>query len=296
MNKRISIIDTETASMKGNICEMGIAKFTTSGSKLVLEESYSEIVDPQQKIDFEAMNVHHITETMVKGKPLLEEVLPLCSLAESDYVVAHNISYEEAVLPESYFPEGIKRLCTLKLARMLYPKGTVASHKLGVLFYTFGLDQDERVKSFDGEWHRSLFDVFITGLVLEYMLIQNELTIDEAYTLLYDPTVCKGGKKYNKGTPWKDIILEDYDYVEYTFNNTDLSEEELSYLETLLEEYYYLKEEQLDVVGFGKLKGGSWKESVLSDRGYVQWAVNTLQWRNSDELAYVKGLLSGESV
>ncbi len=294
---RISIIDTETASMKGNICEMGIAEFTTSGSKLVLEESYSEIVDPQQKIDFEAMNVHHITEAMVKGKPLLEEVLPKCSLAESDYVVAHNISYEESVLPESYFPEGVKRLCTLKLARMLYPKGTVASHKLGVLFYTFGLDQDDRVKSFEGEWHRAEWDTLITGLVLEHMLIQNELTIDEAYTLLYDPTVCKGGKKYERGVPWKDIILDnkDYDYVEYTFNNTDLSEEELSYLETLLKEYSYLKEEQLDVVGFGKLKGGSWKESVVSDRSYVQWAVNTLQWRNSDELAYVKGLLSGES-
>lgn len=118
-----------------------------------------------------------------------------------------------------------------------------------------------------------------------------------SHSLRFYVSVCKGGKKYNKGTPWKDIILDnkDYDYVEYTFNNTDLSEEELSYLETLLEEYSYLKEEQLDVVGFGKLKGGSWKEGVVSDRGYVQWAVNTLQWRNSDELSYVKGLLSGES-
>ena len=293
---KIAIIDTETASMKGNICEMGIARFTTSGSNLILESCHSDIVDPQEKIDFEAMNVHHITESMVKGKPLLEEVLlPKYSLAESDYVVAHNLSYEEAVLPEDYFPEGIKRLCTLKLARMLYPKGTVASHKLGVLFYTFGLDQDERVKAFEGNWHRASYDTFITGLVLEYILLQNNLSIDEAWEKLYDFKTCRGGNKY-KWEKWLDIIQKDYDYVDHTFKNVELDQEELDYLEELLEEYSHLKEEQLDLIGFGKLKGKSWKESVVSDRGYVVWAVNTLQWRNPDELAYVKGLLSGEGV
>lgn len=235
---KISIIDCETASMKGNVCEMGLSNFISlRGGKLKLQDCYSDLVNPQQKIDYEAMNVHHITEHMVKGKPFLNEILHKYSLEESDYVVAHNIIYEEAVLPEEYFPQDIKRLCTLKLARKLYPKGVVDSHKLGVLFYTFGLDRDERVKSFEGDFHRANWDAFITGLVLEHMLIQNELTIEEAYQLVQpkvnDITVCNF-KKFD-GQKWETLIQQETSYVQWLLANIEWKDsKEKEYVDSLL--------------------------------------------------------------
>lgn len=232
---KISIIDCETASMKGNVCEMGLSNFISRrGGKLKLQDCYSDLVNPQQKIDYEAMNVHHITEHMVKGKPFLNEILHKYSLEESDYVVAHNITYEEAVLPEEYFPQDIKRLCTLKLARKLYPKGVVDSHKLGVLFYTFGLDRDERVLEFNGNFHRSDFDTLITGLVLEYMLFDKGITIEEAYKLVQpDITVCKF-KKYS-GKSWKDVVKADESYTEWLLENIEWNcDKEKAYVTDLL--------------------------------------------------------------
>ena len=236
---KISIIDCETASMKGNVCEMGISKFiSTPSGKLELQDCYADLVNPRQKIDYEAMNVHHITEYMLKGKPFIEEILlPKYSLEQSDYVVAHNIVYEEAVLPEEYFPQDIKRLCTLKLARKLYPKGVVDSHKLGVLFYTFGLDRDERVQTFEGKFHAALFDTLITGLVLEYMLVDKGITIEEAYQLVQpkvnDITVCNF-KKFD-GQKWETLIQQETSYVQWLLANIewkDLKEKE--YVDSLL--------------------------------------------------------------
>ena len=232
---KISIIDCETASLRGNVCEMGLSNFISlKGGKLKLQDCYSDLVNPQQKIDYEAMNVHHITEHMVKGKPFLNEIMHKYSLEESDYVVAHNIIYEEAVLPEEYFPQDIKRLCTLNLARKLYPKGVVDSHKLGVLFYTFGLDRDERVKTFKGTWHSALFDTLITGLVLEYMLVDKGITIEEAYKLVQpDITVCKF-KKYS-GKSWIETVKADEAYVEWLLENIDWNcDKEKAYVTDLL--------------------------------------------------------------
>lgn len=256
----------------------------------------SDYINPLKPISWGAMGLTGITNEMVEGKPTFEEVIPKYKVhSDTKYVVCHNMSFDSRFFPEDFTPKGVKLLCTYRLAKMLIQKSLCENHKNATLYYYLGCYKNPFGKEHIEKAHDALSDVLMTANVLVEMLIQNELTIDEAYTLLYDPTVCKGGKKYERGTPWKDIILEDYDYVEYTFKNTELSEEELSYLETLLEEYSYLKEEQLDLIGFGKLKGGSWKESVISDRGYVQWAAKTLQWRNPDELAYVKKLLSGES-
>ncbi|APC44393.1 exodeoxyribonuclease X [Pseudoalteromonas phage PH357] len=286
---KIAIIDTETVSMKGAICEFGITVFEGDKDLNVLS-SHGSFINPQTPITFEAMNVHHITEEDVEGAPLIEEVLPEHPLEDCNYVVAHNLPYEESVLPEEYFPENIKRLCTLKLARMLYPVGEVESHKLGVLYYQLGIYKDKRLQENGIQLHSAKDDTFVTGLVLEYMLKDSELTIEEAWSLLYDHKRCKGGKQY-KGELWEDVIVKDYSYVEYTFNNVELDQEELDYLEGFLSKYKHVKVEQLDNITFGKLKGGKWSDAVKDDSSYVRWCVDNLSWKDIDQMEYVKELL-----
>ena len=88
------------------------------------------------------------------------------------------------------------------------------------------------------------------------------------------------------------MIKKDYDYIEYTVNQAKIEdEEELGYLVELLSEYSHLKEEQMDVVGFGKLKGSSWRELVKNDSGYVTWCLNNLEWRSESVKEYVQSLM-----
>lgn len=285
---KIAIIDTETVSMKGAICEFGITIFEGDKDLSVLS-SHGAFINPQTPITFEAMNVHHITEEDVEEAPLLEEVLPEHPLEGCNYVVAHNLPYEESVLPEEYFPENVKRLCTLKLARMLYPVGEVESHKLGVLYYQWGIYKDKRLQENGIQLHSAKDDTFVTGLVLEYMLKDSELTIDEAWSLLYDYKRCKGGKRY-KGELWEDVILRDYDYVQYTFENIELDKEELDHLEKLLQDNKDLKDEQIKICSSPKYKGIPWTEVIQKDLSYVQWMLGKGNIKGDEEV-YVKELL-----
>jgi|TARA_A100001391_G_scaffold142551_2_gene100297 DNA polymerase III epsilon subunit-like protein len=285
---KISVIDTETVSMKGAICEFGITTFE-GDQFLKVESSIGTCVNPKTPISFEAMNVHHITEEDVKDAPEINDVLKDHPLADSDYVVAHNLSYELAVLPEDYFPENVRKLCTLKLAKLLYPVGEVESHKLGVLYYQWGIYKDPRLQVMDVQLHSAKDDTIVTGLVLEYMLADNDLTIDQAWELCYDFKTCKGGKRY-KSEKWEDIITKDYDYVQYTFENTELDQEELDYLEELLSKHKHLKEDQLKLCKKSKYLDIPWQKVVEDDIDYVNFLLKN-NYLKGDELEYVQSLL-----
>ena len=288
----IASIDTETTSMKGKVCEFGetIFRVTKDGDFKVID-SRGSMINPEEPISFEAMAIHGVTEEDVKSAPKIERVLKDHSLEGKQYVFAHNLSYEKEVLPEQYFPENVRQICTLKLARVLYEVGEVESHKLGVLYYQWGLYKDERLNDHSIHLHSAQSDTLVNGLVLEYMLKDKGLTLDEAWEMLYDVKTCKGGKKY-KNEKWEDVIKKDYDYIQYTVNQEKIEdEEELGYLVELLSEYSHLKEEQMDVVGFGKHKGSSWRELVKNDSGYVTWCLNNLEWRCEDVKKYVQSLM-----
>lgn len=286
---KISVIDTETVSMKGAICEFGITTFE-GDQFLKVESSSGTCVNPKTPISFEAMNVHHITEEDVKDAPEIDVVLKDYPLSESDYVVVHNLSYELAVLPEDYFPENVRKLCTLKLAKLLYPVGEVESHKLGVLYYQWGIYKDPRLQVMNIQLHTASSDTLVTGLVLEYMLADNDLTIDQAWELCYDFKTCKGGKKY-KSEKWEDIVAKDYDYVQYTFENVELDQEELDYLKQLLKEYKHVKDDQLKVCSSPKYKGVSWEKVVEQDLSYVQWMLDKGNIKGDEEV-YVRSLVN----
>ena len=289
----ITGIDTETTNMKGKVCEFGetIFRVTKDGDFKVID-SRGSMINPEEPISFEAMAIHGVTEEDVKNAPKIERVLKDHSLEGKEYVFAHNLSYEKEVLPEEYFPENVRQICTLKLARVLYEVGEVESHKLGVLYYQWGLYKDERLDDHSIHLHSAQSDTLVNGLVLEYMLKDKGLTLDEAWEMLYDVKTCKGGKKY-KNEKWEDVIKKDYDYIEYTVNQAKIEdEEELEYLVELLSEYSHLKEEQMDVVGFGKHKGSSWRELVKIDIGYVTWCLNNLEWRSESVKEYVQSLMN----
>lgn len=109
--------------------------------------------------------VHGVTPAMVQGQPQLAQVLHVLDAALTDAtVVAHNVSFERRFLELELDRLGSRfarpTLCTLKLARALFPD--LDDHKLGTLAAAFDVRNPAP--------HRALGDTFTTVWVLLALL------------------------------------------------------------------------------------------------------------------------------
>lgn len=92
----------------------------------------------------------------------------------TDYWIGHNIDFDWRVLGS---PPDVKRICTLALARDLWPE--LDSHKLtAVFYYTHGANQEtrERVRAA----HGALADVFLCADILKVMMRLMKISTLEA--------------------------------------------------------------------------------------------------------------------
>ena len=284
----LEIYDFETTDLfNPEITQVGLLTADKNLDNITLN---SEYVKPKGNISFPAMGITGITPEMLENEKPYEEVMSdesyLASDEDTTYVATYNWEFDKQFIPENWLV-GKKTICLLKLARILVDKQESGDHKLSTLWYYFGHYKDKDY----GNAHCAKVDVMMTLDVLKSMLSENDLTLDEAWEMLYDVKTCKGGKKY-KNEKWEDVIKKDYDYIQYTVNQAKIEdEEELGYLVELLSQYSHLKEEQMDIVNFGKHKGSSWRELVKNDSGYVTWCLNNLEWRSEDIKEYVQSLM-----
>ncbi|WP_203338619.1 3'-5' exonuclease [Nocardioides limicola] len=90
--RRAVIIDTETTTLHGRICELAVAD--ARGTVLL-----DTLVDPGCPIDPAATAVHGIHDADVAGAPTVLEVLPqLRALVGRRPILAYNAPYDRAVL------------------------------------------------------------------------------------------------------------------------------------------------------------------------------------------------------
>lgn len=99
-----------------------------------LAGSFSSLVNPGVPISEEITKINGITNEMVAGAPFIEDVMPkfLDFLADSVFV-AHNSPFDLAFINEALLRQYYQKMvnpiiCTLKLAKMLYPN--FESHSL----------------------------------------------------------------------------------------------------------------------------------------------------------------------
>ncbi|WP_275183708.1 exodeoxyribonuclease X, partial [Citrobacter freundii] len=126
----LRVIDTETTGLEGGpetVVEIASVDIVDG----VICNPMSDLVKPGVAIGFEAMAIHHITEDMVEGAPLLSEVIG--RYLGADAYVAHNAKFDKAKLPAMNAPW----ICTAKLARSLLPEHK--SHSNQYLRYSLGL-------------------------------------------------------------------------------------------------------------------------------------------------------------
>lgn len=124
------VIDTETTSLEGNVLEIACVDIVDG----VICNPMSDFLKPTEAISFEAMDIHHIIEDMVTDAPLISEVIG--RYLGADAYVAHNAKFNKSQLPQIEVPW----ICTLKLARIQYPK--FASHGNQYMRYRLDLKPD----------------------------------------------------------------------------------------------------------------------------------------------------------
>lgn len=150
---RILVLDTETAGLdpKDGVCEIAIIEVDENLNPV---ETFSSLIDPEGPISPQASGVHGIVGEDVKDAPTLEEFFEIILQDrykhEDVIAVGHNVKFDLGFVGHCFKGE-ITPLCTLRLARHLYPDAP--DHKLQTLRYAFGLESKGETDN-----HRALGD------------------------------------------------------------------------------------------------------------------------------------------
>ena len=129
---------------------------------------YVTLINPRHKIPPFIVNMTGISDEMVAGAPLFEDVAPqIYNLLNGRVFVAHNVSFDYSfvhyLLGRSGFQWSAPKLCTIKLSRRVFPG--LDKYGLGSLTRDLGIKIEGR--------HRAWGDAAATAQVLT-MAIEKE--------------------------------------------------------------------------------------------------------------------------
>ena len=122
---------------------------------------FVSLINPRHKIPPFIVNMTGISDAMVAGAPLFEDVAPqIYNLLNGRVFVAHNVSFDYSfvhyLLGRSGFQWSAPKLCTIKLSRRVFPG--LEKYGLGSLTRDLGIRIEGR--------HRAWGDAAATAQVL----------------------------------------------------------------------------------------------------------------------------------
>jgi len=154
------VLDTETTGLEPKeghkIIEIGCVEVS---HRQITNHHFHEYLQPDRKIDKEAMQVHGISNEMLKDKPRFADIVHIfMEFVQGAELLIHNapfdvgfINYELQLLNQNW--QGIEHYCTitdtLQMARKRYPG---QKNNLNALCKRLGIDNSKR------EWHGALLD------------------------------------------------------------------------------------------------------------------------------------------
>jgi len=212
MNKYL-LADTETTGVSTNDRVVEVAWMIVDDTLAVLDSGHS-LINPLMPIPAGASAVHGLTNRDVADAPTLDDYMAGVlnnKLGSEEFIfVAHNSAFDYRYL-SPYLVEGTPQMCTLRLARKIYPKAD--NHKLGTLVYELGLEVDkDRFHSADG-------DMAILTALLKKMSEDTGRSLYELFEYANSPMEYVSmpfGK--HKGLPLKDVPAS---YVSWFLNKAE---------------------------------------------------------------------------
>lgn len=158
-------VDCETTGLdpvEDRIVEIAVMKFTLN--EVVVE--FESLIDPEREIPQSSTAIHHITSEMIKGKPVIGNVLPqVLAIIERHIIVGHGVAFDLELIANAADRIGIahdlrnlRKLDTLRLAR-LYGESPINS--LEQLRIHFNIPQEGA--------HRAMSDVIVNKEVFKHL-------------------------------------------------------------------------------------------------------------------------------
>lgn len=139
-----TVFDTETTGLNPSqgdeIIQMGATRIVNG--KLLSQECFDQLVDPQRSIPAATIPIHGIEPHMVVGKPTIAQVLPsFHGFAQDTVLVAHNAAFDMRFLQLKEKSTGVvfdqPVLDTLLLSAVVHPNQ--ASHRLEAIAERFNV-------------------------------------------------------------------------------------------------------------------------------------------------------------
>jgi len=231
------LFDTETTgnSEQDRIIQVG-AMIVHSKDEI---DVYDELCSTEVPISIEAMEVHNITPDVIENQPTYQE-LEFCKKLEAyndkeNYLIAHNISFDLAMVEKEGFDNNYTLIDTLRCAKHLLPDSPY--HRLQYLRYSLEVYKTEGAEAdklgVTIKAHDAIGDVLVMKLLLsKLVLLAKEqfpeeknpmLTLDK---LTQTPVLMKTFKfGKHKGKLVADVAKEDASYMKWMKGNMDLDED-----------------------------------------------------------------------
>lgn len=152
MNNLFLLADTETTGVRPTDRVVEVAWQLIDDEFQTVDRGHS-LINPEMPIPSGASAVHGLTDRDVVHAPTIEEYFFEQlggQLGQGDFIfVAHKSDFDYRFL-SPFLPEGTPQMCTLRLARRIYPNAD--NHKLATLVYELGLAVGkDRFHSADGD-------------------------------------------------------------------------------------------------------------------------------------------------
>jgi exodeoxyribonuclease X len=182
---------------------------------------WRSIWNPGVDIHPQATAVHGYTKQMLVEHPPVEGF----QKEITKYIIGHSIDFDCRFIGE----ETAKRICTLRLAKLVWPKGTVSNHKLVGLIEHLLPNGKELI----AEAHGALADCYLTFILLDEILKRfPRVTSWEELYQLQAPTAKAAPKK--PATKLEVMPFGKYqgelfcdmprDYIRWALDNMDLKD------------------------------------------------------------------------
>ncbi len=239
MVKKYIILDTETTGVaeEDRVIQLG---YMVLGAKEI--EVHNDFCSSDIPIKFGAMEVHGITEEMIKGKPTCQETRAYKRLLElntaDNYMIIHNAPFDLGMLEKEGFNTQMKVIDTLRVAKHILPDED--AHRLQYFRYKMGLYKDEQ-KEADAlgivvKAHDAIGDVLVLKLFLSKLreAIQaefpNENPVEKMVDLTNTPIMVKSFRfgKY-KGKTLEEVAREDAGYLRWMLTGMENLDEDMRY-------------------------------------------------------------------
>ncbi len=123
-----TVFDTETTGLDplGGDEIIAIGAIRVFNGRLLKDETFEQLIDPRRQIPEQSIEIHKIRPEMLKGKPVIKEVLPVFhKFVGNTVLVAHNAAFDMRMLQVKEKETGIKFinpvLDTLLLSAVAHP-------------------------------------------------------------------------------------------------------------------------------------------------------------------------------